>query len=765
MESDTFLHSFQVLAEIIKSPITEDILCDVGMPILHKNVRYNCRVVFFNRKILLIRPKMFLAMDGNYREGRWFTAWTGVRETEDFYLPRIIQEITNQLTVPFGDGVISTLDTCIGVETCEELFTPNSPHIQMGLDGVEIIANGSGSHHELRKLHTRLDLIRSASGKTGGVYLYSNQKGCDGERVYYDGCAMIAVNGEIVALGSQFSLDDVEVITATIDLEDIRSYRASKMSWCSQAVNQPSFKRFFTKTALSATEDEVYVNGRQVSEPLKSLRIHSPSEEISLGPACWLWDYLRRSGMGGFFLPLSGGIDSSSTACIVACMSRLVVEAVAANNQQVLQDVRRVTRSPDYTPSDPKELTNRLLHTCYMGTRNSSSETRNRAENLAKQLGSYHLAINIDTIVDACLTVFIFATKLTPKFKVHGGTSSENLALQNIQARLRMVMSYLFAQLLLWSRGKEGSLLVLGSANVDESIRGYFTKYDCSSADINPIGGISKADLRGFITFVIEKYKWTALDGIFIAPPTAELEPITENYTQTDEADMGMSYDELSIYGRLRKVARCGPYTMYTKLVTVWKDSYTPEKIAEKVKHFFRSYSINRHKMTTLTPSYHAESYSPDDNRFDLRPFLYNSSWLWQFKCIDEYTALISKKSAEQSAASSAASSVPVKENEKTADVTKTEPKASTVEEIKQKDTFPTAIASNAEPVPPIISKTSAVEQSTATTTVSEPKSSSQPTQENTSKDSVPVPVPVTSENKESSLNKPTESAVKKDAS
>ena len=33
----------------------------------------------------------------------------------------------------------------------------------------------------------------------------------------------------------------------------------------------------------------------------------TPEEEISLGPACWLWDYLRRSGMSGFFLPLSGG--------------------------------------------------------------------------------------------------------------------------------------------------------------------------------------------------------------------------------------------------------------------------------------------------------------------------------------------------------------------------------------------------------------------------------------------------------------------------
>lgn len=40
--------------------------------------------------------------------------------------------------------------------------------------------------------------------------------------------------------------------------------------------------------------------------------------------------------------------------------------------------------------------------------------------------------------------------------------------------------------------------------------------------------------------------------------------------------------------------------------------------------------------MTTVTPSYHAESYSPDDNRFDLRPFLYNTHWSWQFRCIDQ---------------------------------------------------------------------------------------------------------------------------------
>ena len=100
--------------------------------------------------------------------------------------------------------------------------------------------------------------------------------------------------------------------------------------------------------------------------------------------------------------------------------------------------------------------------------------------------------------------------------------------------------------------------------------------------------------------------------------------------------DMGMTYDELSMFGRLRKISRCGPYTMFCKLIHVWRNTCSPAQVAEKVKRFFRAYSINRHKMTTITPAYHAESYSPDDNRFDLRQFLYNVRWPWQFRAIDE---------------------------------------------------------------------------------------------------------------------------------
>jgi len=124
LEGDTVLHSWEILCKILLSPFCTDIVCDVGMPIIHKNVTYNCRVIIHNKKILLIRPKMWLANDGNYRELRFFTPWAKHRQWEDHYLPRIVQAVTGQTKVPFGDAVISTADTCIGVELCEELFTP-----------------------------------------------------------------------------------------------------------------------------------------------------------------------------------------------------------------------------------------------------------------------------------------------------------------------------------------------------------------------------------------------------------------------------------------------------------------------------------------------------------------------------------------------------------------------------------------------------------------------------------------------------------------
>ncbi|KAJ3370356.1 glutamine-dependent NAD(+) synthetase [Allomyces arbusculus] len=646
LESDTYLHSWQVLVELLQHPACQsDMICDFGMPVKHRGVNYNCRVLVCKGQIVLIRPKMFLANDGNYREMRWFTPWLHARTVEDHALPRMVAAATGQRTVPFGDAVLATHDTVIGVETCEEVFSAQAPHVGMALDGVELFTNSSGSHHELRKLRTRLDLITGATRKCGGIYLYANQQGCDGERVYYDGSAMVVVNGDVVAQGSQFSLRDVEVVTAAVDFEAVRSFRSGRISSNWQAAAAPRYPRIHVGVALSSSvwqptsHTPRFVPGLVPARPMEPV-ICSPEEEIALGPACWLWDYLRRSRVQGYFLPLSGGIDSCATAVIVFSMCRLVVDAIKYKTEpQVLEDLRRIVGEPadsTWIPATPQEVCARIFHTCYLSSEHSSAETRGRAQDLAKAIGAYHLNVPIDSVVSAISSLFVRITNKEPKFKLFGGLPAENLALQNIQARTRMVLSYLFAQLLCWVRGRQGSLLVLGSANVDESLRGYMTKYDCSSADLNPIGGISKTDLRAFIRWAQTNFDLPILESFLDATPTAELEPSSADYVQADEADMGMTYDELSQYGRLRKVQKCGPFSMFTQLVRDWGHQMAPAAVATKVKSFFTFYAINRHKMTTLTPSYHAESYGTDDNRFDLRPFLYPARFQWQYARIDE---------------------------------------------------------------------------------------------------------------------------------
>lgn len=66
-----------------------------------------------------------------------------------------------------------------------ELFSPVSPHQELALNGVEVFMNASGSIHQVRKADGRLRAIISATTKCGGVYMYSNQIGCDGSRSYF----------------------------------------------------------------------------------------------------------------------------------------------------------------------------------------------------------------------------------------------------------------------------------------------------------------------------------------------------------------------------------------------------------------------------------------------------------------------------------------------------------------------------------------------------------------------------------------------------
>jgi NAD+ synthase (glutamine-hydrolysing) len=560
LEMDTYLHSEQSLAAILQSDVTDDILCDIGCPILHNHVRYNCRIFCLNRKIILIRPKAFLADDGNYREKRFFTSWDiNATKLVDHPLSDQLRRITGQETVPMGIAVVQTQETTLAAEICEELWTTRAPHIDFYLSGVDIVTNGSGSHHELRKLDSRLSLMRNATSKCGGIYMFSNLRGCDGNRLYFDGCSLICQNGELLAQASQFSLNDVEVITAYVNLATIQTFRNGIASLQEQSSRSKPFPmiqiRHFSLRQQSSYFLSTSLSSLLVKEtvPMIASRLQTPEEECYQGPACWLWDYLRRSNASGFLLPLSGGADSASVAAIVRVMCIMVAQSALRGNMQVIADATKLfkrnntssrilesiifheTTSSKYcdclgenaTIDEMKvtilanELTYQILHTIYLGTVNSSFSTQDRAQRLANAIHSYHNALMIDDMVSAVLKVFSLLTGNIPKFLRDGGSYAEDIALQNIQARLRMVMAYLCAQLFPWLRGNQGFLLVLGSGNVDEALRGYMTKYDCSSADINPIGGMCKGDLKNMLHYLARQYEhMSVLSEISAAAPT-----------------------------------------------------------------------------------------------------------------------------------------------------------------------------------------------------------------------------------------------------
>ena len=152
--------------------------------------------------------------------------------------------------------------------------------------------------------------------------------------------------------------------------------------------------------------------------------------------------------MQGYFLPLSGGIDSCATAVIVYSMFWLVVDVARSGSTsdqfvivgtdggcadgQVIADARWIAGDPvgsAYVSTDPRELRGRILHTWYMGTDNSSADTRRCARELAEAIGrsarllfsfllnrdarrSYHMDLNMEHVVTALRTLFYVVTGL-----------------------------------------------------------------------------------------------------------------------------------------------------------------------------------------------------------------------------------------------------------------------------------------------------------------------------------------------------------------
>jgi len=635
-EKDTVRHSWEILAKLLNNA-PSSILYGVGMPVNYNGALFDCMVYCYGKDIMLIRPKTVLNDSGNARQSRWFAAWSDIDTKQDFDLPEIIKDVNGQTSATFGGGYLKTEDNVILAPVIDnEIMSPTATYME-SLNGVDIIMNSSAIYHEIGRYEKTLSYLKSYSQFNKIVLCYSNSVGCNGNRLYYDGGSLIFSNGDILAQTPRFSLEDFNIAVATINLDDLHNIRSADKLFASQVYHANQDIEII-QTGLSLKIHSSKDSPASIPLEIKPLPLY---QELTFCGGNWIWDYLRRSGAIGFFIALSGGADSSCCSTLVHLLSERLLEQFKNKNETIVNELHRISNDPHFTPENAKQITHLLLHTAYLGTVNSSKETRDRAQHVADAFGVKHIDGTIDDAVEGIKKAAKEMTGFEPRFEEMGGSKSEDLALQNVQARTRLIISYFVAQVLPNITKRKGFFLVMATGNGDECIRGYFTKYDNSSGDLDPIGSWSKSYVNAVLEGWSEKYP--ILKEVRGATPSAELKPkIGLKQEQTDEADMGFTYSELGLLGKLRKVDNCGPVSMFEKLLGIWTEK-KPEDIAQKVKNFFRFNSITRHKMATLPPGLHSTAANCDDNRYDQRQILYEINWKHQFECLDKIVAEFNK--------------------------------------------------------------------------------------------------------------------------
>ena len=591
---DAFLAPFvratalEVLAELL--PETRGIVVSLGLPLQHAKAVFNTSCLVADGRVLGFAAKRALAGDGIHYEPRWFKPWpAGARARTHVH----------GADVPLGDLVFEVGGVRIGFEICEDAWMARRPGAELAADAVDVILNPSASHFAFGKHEVRRRLVLEGSRAFGVTYVYSNLLGNEAGRAIYDGDALVASGGAIVARAPRFSYRNVELATAVVDL-DLGGVRHGALSSYQPNVVEHSESR--------VSAEFRYPPASGVSrEPPPDAWEQSPAgkeEALTRALGLGLFDYLRKTRSRGFVVSLSGGADSALVACLCAMMART---ALAALGPAALTE-----RLPFLEPRDvatPAALVSRLLTTAYQATAHSSETTRSAAAGVAAALHARHLELDVEALVQG------YRDRVEQALGVTLDWSKDDLALQNIQARARAPSVWLIANL-------ERKLL-LSTSNRSEAAVGYATMDGDTAGGLSPIAGVDKNFVRAYL-------RWLERSGpVGLGPipellavneqaPTAELRPAAS--AQTDESDL-MPYDVLDAIERAAIRDKRSPREILSLLVGDFP-AYGREALVLWVKRFFRLFAHNQWKRERYAPSFHVDDESLDPKTWYRFPIL-----------------------------------------------------------------------------------------------------------------------------------------------
>lgn len=229
---DLFLQPFlndeaeAALIELVRRTAHTEVMVLVGMPVRVEEKLFNAAVAFQSGRILGAIPKTYLPNYREFQEARWFSSARDLQFT---------MACIGGIEVPIGHNLLFRAgEVAIGIEICEDMWTPYTPGTRLALYGAHIIFNLSASNESIGKHNYLRSLISGLSSQSLSGYVYcSCGYGESSTDVVYTGKAFVAEIGRIVEEMPRFVhqerllVNDIDVGRIQIERLQNSSFRAS----------------------------------------------------------------------------------------------------------------------------------------------------------------------------------------------------------------------------------------------------------------------------------------------------------------------------------------------------------------------------------------------------------------------------------------------------------------------------------------------------------------------------------------------------------
>lgn len=286
----------------------------IGVPITVCGKLYNCAVALSDGKILSVIPKTYLPNYGEFYEKRHFSAapTSGCKELS----------YGGAECVTFGKNIILQAENntkfTVGVEICEDLWTPESPSVNLVKNGANIIVNLSCSNETVGKADYRRNLVKMQSAKLICGYVYSDAgEGESSTDMTFAGHNIICENGSVLAESKLF---ENGLLYSEIDVDKLETERIKKASGFYDDAQTDVSEQSVIKFKQFSADGKDFALTRKISKTpfVPEFGIDERSELILTIQQKGLEKRLKHTKSETALIGISGGLDSA-LALLVTC--------------------------------------------------------------------------------------------------------------------------------------------------------------------------------------------------------------------------------------------------------------------------------------------------------------------------------------------------------------------------------------------------------------------------------------------------------------